>query len=108
MAARPPDDSPSEPESIEFGIAALDARLDHRGVQFPATSDEIVAALGDPSIPYDSGGNTVDLAEALDQVPHDRFETERELLDALHPVFEDRRTSTAGSVVGRLRGMLPF
>jgi hypothetical protein len=108
MAARPPDDSQSEPESIAFGIAALDARLDERGVQFPATSDEIVAALDDPSIPYDSGGNTLDLADALDRVSRDRFETERELLDALHPVFEERRTSTAGSVVGRLRGMLPF
>ncbi|MFC6724687.1 hypothetical protein ACFQE1_09920 [Halobium palmae] len=108
MAARPPQNSSSEPETVEFGIPALAARLEDARVTFPATSDELVAGLDDPSIPYDVAGHTVSLSEALEELPRDRFETQRELLDLLHPVFEERRTSGAGSVVDRLRGLLPF
>jgi hypothetical protein len=108
MAVRPPQGGTDEPEAIAFGIAALDARLDESDLSFPATTDEILEALGEPSIPYDAAGNTVALSAALSEVPHDRFEREGELLDALHPVFEAHRERTANSVLARLRGLLPF
>jgi hypothetical protein len=108
MAVRPPQDDDSEPEAIEFGIAALDARLDRADVTFPATSQELLRALDDPDIPYDGAGNTVPLAEVLDAVPKQKFDSESQLLDLLHPVFEERRASASGSIVARLRELLPF
>jgi hypothetical protein len=108
MAVRPPQDDGSDPEAIEFGIAALDARLDRVGVAFPVTADELVRATGNPSSPYDAGGNTVPLREALAALPDERFESESELLDRLHPVFEDYRDRAASSIVAQLRALLPF
>ncbi|MXR41646.1 hypothetical protein GRX01_09890 [Halobaculum sp. WSA2] len=108
MAARPPQGDTEEPESIEFGIAALDARLDRAGVQFPATTEELIASMGNTGVPYDAAGNTLDLAEVLRELPEERFETERDLLNRLHPIFEDRRRSGAGSLLGRVRSILPF
>ncbi|MFB6281520.1 MAG: hypothetical protein ABEH40_05835 [Haloferacaceae archaeon] len=108
MAVRPPEDGTSEPETIEFGIAALAARLDRADVGFPTTAEELVRATGNPEIPYDAGGNTVALAEALDALPEDRFESESELLDRLHPVFENYRERAASSIVAQIRALLPF
>jgi hypothetical protein len=108
MAVRPPQDDDSEPEAIEFGIAALDARLDRAEVTFPATSDELLRALNHPDIPYDGAGNTVPLSDVLEAVPQTKFDSESELLDLLHPVFEERRASASGSIVSRLRALLPF
>ncbi|WP_435063264.1 hypothetical protein [Halobaculum sp. EA56] len=108
MAARPPQGDTDEPESIEFGIAALDARLDRAGVGFPATTEELIRSLGDTEVPYDAAGNTLELAEVLRELPEERFETERDLLNRLHPIFEDRRRSGAGSLLGRVRALLPF
>ena len=107
MGVRPPQNDSSEPDTIAFGIAALDERLERSGVQFPAMTDEILAAVDDTSVPYDAGGSTLDLEAALDRVPGDRFETETELLNALHPVFEERRERGAGSFVSRLRDLFP-
>ena len=104
MAVRPPQGD-SDKELIEFGIAALGPHLD--AVDFPATGDEVVESVGDPSIPVDASGNTVSLSEALSHLPARTFDSERELLDDLHPVFEQYRTSRAG-LLDRLRGMLPF
>jgi hypothetical protein len=109
MAARPPqDDDDAEPEAIEFGIAALDGRLDRGGVEFPATASELVRGLDDPEIPVDAAGHTVRLSEALEAVPVDRFESRSELMELLHPVFEERRSSTSLGLVARLRDVLPF
>ena len=108
MAARPPGGGGStEPEAIEFGIAALDARLGESDLSFPATSREIVRALDHPEIPYDSKGRTIDLATALEEVPQSEFENETELLDALYPVFDDARRDGRGFLDG-LRNALPF
>jgi hypothetical protein len=38
----------------------------------------------------------------------DRFDDERELLDALYPVFERYRVERGSSVLGRVRSLLPF
>ncbi|MFB6108985.1 MAG: hypothetical protein ABEJ82_09150 [Haloplanus sp.] len=107
MAARPPPQDSATPDSIEFGIAALDAHLDRATVEFPATSDDVVQALGDPEIPYDASDNAVALSEALAQLPRDRFDSKAELMELLHPVFEEYRVSNRG-VLGRLRSLLPF
>ena len=108
MGARPPQNDSSEPEVIEFGIAALSARLDEANVEFPATSSELCAAVDDTAIPVDGTGSTVDLQEALDRVPQDQFDNESTLLDLLHPVFEEHRAKAGDSVFGRLRTLLPF
>ncbi|SDZ77359.1 hypothetical protein SAMN04488065_0204 [Haloplanus vescus] len=108
MAARPPQQNTSSPDSIEFGIAALVDHLDHADIEYPATSDEIVHELGDPAIPYDGASNTVAVSEALDQLPKRTFDSESELLDTLHPVFEEYRVSSGSGFLGRLRGLLPF
>jgi hypothetical protein len=44
----------------------------------------------------------------LDAVPKQKFDSESQLLDLLHPVFEERRASASGSIVARLRELLPF
>lgn len=107
MGVRPPQaDSTDEPDTLAFGIAALDAHLGD--VAFPATADEVTSRLGDPAVPYNATGNEMRLSEALAATDRDRFETEQELLNALHPVFERRRERASTSLVARLRGLLPF
>jgi hypothetical protein len=108
MAVRPPQDGGADPEAIEFGIAALAARLDRADVDFPATAEELVRATENPEIPYDAGGNAVALDEALDAVPETRFESQADLLERLHPVFERHRERAASSIVAQLRALLPF
>ncbi|MFD1641262.1 hypothetical protein [Halohasta litorea] len=108
MGARPPQNDTSEPDVIEFGIAALSARLDEADVEFPTTSTELCAAVDDTAIPVDGTGSTMELQEALDRVPQDRFDSESTLLDLLHPVFEEHRKQGGKSVFGRLRTLLPF
>ena len=93
---------------MEFGIAALVGHLDHADLEYPATSDEIVRALGDPEIPYDGSGSSVALSEAMEALPKRTFDSQSELLDLLHPVFEEYRVSTSGSLLGRIRAILPF
>jgi len=108
MGARPPQNDTSEPDVIEFGIAALSARLDEADVEFPTTSTELCAAVEDTAIPVDGTGSTMELQEALDRVPQDRFDSESALLDLLHPVFEEHRKQAGEGVFGRLRALLPF
>ena len=109
MAVRPPqDDDDAEPETLAFGIAALDARLDEAEVDWPVTDDGLLRALGDQSIPYDASGSEVALSDVLERVPARQFESETELLNALHPVFEEHRANSTRSVLGQLRSLLPF
>jgi hypothetical protein len=109
MGVRPPqqgDDDP--PDTVAFGIAALDEHLSRAEVQFPATQQELLDALGDPEIPYDASGNTMSLSEAFENTHVSNFETKQNLMNALHPVFEARRQAANGSLVGQLRSLLPF
>jgi len=108
MAVRPPQDDDEEPETLAFGIAALDARLDRADLKWPASDREVVAALDDPSIPYDAAGNEVSLDTVLDRVSVREYDSETELLNALHPVFEEYRENATRSVIGQLRALLPF
>lgn len=106
MGVRPPDDRSEPPSTVAFGIAAVDDRLAEADLSFPATRAEVRAALGDEAVPYDAAGNTVPVEDVVDAVEVDRFETEQELMNALHPVFEARRRS-AGGLLERLLSVLP-
>lgn len=108
MGVRPPQqDDDSQPETVAFGIAALAAHLDEADLEFPATAEEVAAAVDD-EIPYDAAGNGVRIEEVLDRIPQQEFETQDDLLDLLHPVFEDIRANKSGGVVSQLRSLLPF
>lgn len=104
----PPDDSDDEPTTVTFGIAALDARLDDAEIAFPAAADEIVRELGDPEIPYDASGHAVRLSDVIERTHRNHFESEQELLNALHPIFESYRERAASGIIAQLRAMLPF
>ncbi|WP_440763956.1 hypothetical protein [Natronorubrum sp. DTA7] len=109
MGVRPPsggDDD--EPESVEFGIAAVDARLRRSDLSFPATKDDVAAELGHEQIPYDVHGNTVALGEMLDEIPTAEFRSRQELLNQLHEPFEEYRRNNSGGVIQQVRSMLPF
>lgn len=108
MGVRPPQKDDDEPEAVTFGIAALDAHLEGTGVTYPADREELVDQLGDPEIPYDASGNAVRLSAALERAHFDTFETEQELLNTLHPVFESYRERGPNDLVGRIRHLLPF
>ncbi len=90
---------------MTFGIAALDAHVREAELAFPATADEIVETLGDPDIEYDPAGNTVALSTVLAEVEQKEFERRRELMNALHPAFEQRRQS-GGGVLGWVRSVI--
>ena len=104
----PPSDDGDVPDTVTFGIAALDARLEEAGVRYPTDAQSLVRDLGDPQVPYDVNGNSVALSEALSETHIERFETEQELLNALHPVFERYRDRSAGGILAQLRSLLPF
>lgn len=109
MGVRPPQQSDDEaPETIAFGIAALDEHLSRADTAFPMTDEELLDAVGDPTVPYDAKGNAIRLSEALGEVGESNFETKQEFMNALHPVFEARRERANNSLVGRLRSLLPF
>ena len=109
MGVRPPSNGDSEePDSIEFGIAAIDAHLRNGDLSFPASRDEVSAALGGKRIPYDVHGNDVELDEILSEVDRSEFASRQELLNALHPQFEEYRKRHSGGVVAQFRSLLPF
>lgn len=108
MGVQPPADDTEEPTAIEFGIAALDAKLGERAVDYPATEREVRDAVGDVEVPYDPAGHSVTVAEALDETTAARFESEQDLLNALHPAFERKREATSNSLLTQLRALVPF
>lgn len=107
MGVRPPsNDLDDDPDTVDFGIAALDAHLDRAELAFPATAEEVVRALGDPEVDYDPKGSAIALSSVLEDVDRDRFESRTDLLDALHPEFERRRRN-AGGVLSWFRSLFP-
>lgn len=106
MAAPPPQGDDAEAETIAFGIAAVDEALEATELSFPADADEILEATGDRDIPYDTRGRTIRLSTAIEESEGRHFDTRRELLNALHPVFEEKRDSSGLS--GWVRTLLPF
>jgi len=109
MGVQPPsNDVDEEPEVIEFGIAALDARLEELDVSFPADADRLRREYGSLSVPVDAAGTEITLADALEATSREEFTSEQDLLNALHPVFEERRERSSRSIIARLRTLVPF
>jgi hypothetical protein len=109
MGVQPPaNDVEEEPDVIEFGIAALDARLEELDVSFPARAERLSEEHGSVTVPVDAAGSEITLADALDGTDRQRFDSEQDLLNALHPVFEERREKATRSVLARLRALVPF
>ena len=109
MGVQPPtDDIDDGPDVVEFGIAALDARISELPVEFPVESQTLASEYGDVSVPVDVAGNELRLDDALSETPRERFENQRELLNALHPVFEKRRENASRSILAQLRALVPF
>ena len=109
MAARPPqNDLDDGPDTVAFGIAALAERLDAADVTYPTDVETLDRELGDAEVPYNASGATMTVGEALDAVPKQRFESERELLNVLHPVFEEKRASASRGLLARIRSFIPI
>jgi hypothetical protein len=109
MGVQPPSDGVDDtPDVVEFGIAALDAELESRAVSYPVTADELARRHGDLAVPVDAGGNEIKLREVLDRCESTEFASERELLEALHPVFGAERESVSNSLLAQLRSLVPF
>jgi len=108
MAARPPaNEEDDEAGIVEFGIPAVEGALDAADLTYPVDADDVVAATGDPSVPIDTAGRTLALSTALERCDGRRFDARRDLLNALHPVFEDARRSRTSGVVGLVRSLIP-
>jgi hypothetical protein len=109
MGVQPPsDDIDDGPDVVEFGIAALDARISDLAIEFPVETDTLTSQYGDIAIPIDAAGTELTLREALDEVPREQFENEQDLLNTLHPVFEARREQSSRSIIAQLRSLVPF
>ena len=109
MGVRPPaNDTDDEPDVVEFGIAALDARLEDRDISFPASAAELEASHGDLSVSVDPAGHEITLREALAECENTEFDSRRDMLNALHPVFERKREKYSGGLFGTLRSLVPF
>ncbi|WP_123534663.1 DUF5789 family protein [Halosimplex salinum] len=109
MGVRPPsNDVDEEPDVVEFGIAALDARLADAAIEFPVATEELEERFGDATVPYDAAGNEMPLAEALAETDRRSFDSEDDLLNALHPVFERKRRAASTSLLSQLRALVPF
>jgi hypothetical protein len=108
MAARPPSNEiDDDQDTVEFGIAALDARIERRDVSFPTTATDLASTHGDLGVAVDPAGHEITLREALARCDREEFTAKRELLNALHPVFEAERESGSG-ILGRLRALVPL
>ncbi|NGM67793.1 hypothetical protein G6M89_02005 [Natronolimnobius sp. AArcel1] len=109
MGVRPPSNGDNDdPESIEFGIAAVDATLRRTDLSFPASKDDVAAELGHEQVAYDVHGNNVALHTMLEEVDATEFRSRQELLNELHEPFEAYRKEHSGGVFQQMRSMLPF
>ncbi|MFB6139909.1 MAG: hypothetical protein ABEJ26_05690 [Halosimplex sp.] len=109
MGVRPPsNDVDDEPDVVEFGIAALDARLDDADLAYPVSTEELEARFGDATVPYDAAGHELRVDDALAETDRQAFDSKAELLNALHPVFERERQAASTSLVSQLRSLVPF
>ena len=108
MGVQPPSDDGEEPTAIEFGIAALDAKLPEDAIDYPASARDVEERVGHIEVPYDPAGHSITVSDALEMVPAVEFETEQDLLNALHPAFERKREETTTTLLAQLRSLVPF
>ena len=105
MAARPPQSGDEPRDPAMFGIAVVDDHLSDADLSYPATPEDVAAALSDPEIPCGPNAHDVALSAVLDRTGRTRFDSRRELLDELHEAFERERRS-GGGIVAWLRSLL--
>lgn len=105
MAARPPQTNSSLDEPTAFGIAVVDEHLEDADLEFPATPDDVVDAVGDPSVRCGPNAHEVSLSTVLDRTGRQRFDSRRDLLDELHDAFERERRGGTG-IVAWLKSLL--
>lgn len=109
MGVRPPsNDVDDEPNTMEFGIAALDAHVEQRNISFPISREELDTAHGDVQIAVNASGRKIALSTVLADCDSERFESKQNLLNELHPIFERKREQLSGGIIGQLRSLLPF
>lgn len=108
MGVRPPSNDLDGPDLIEFGIPALDAKLDEVEVSYPIDRATLKQNHGTIAIPYNAAEETVRLATLLEDVDQQTFDSEQQLLNAVHPVLEEHRASASTGIIGRLRRLVPF
>lgn len=107
MGVRPPQADTGTSEVVEFGIPVLTDRLDDANIQFPATTEEILEGLDAPSIPIDASGHSIHLSEAMQSIDQEEFESKQDLLNQLHPIFEEYRESVSRGLLGSIMDLLP-
>lgn len=107
MAARPPQRQ-TDTTSVEFGIAALIPLLEEHNLRFPLSTERLIEQLNDPEIPVDASGQTVSLSTVLAETTQSEFESQQELLNTLHPIFEQHRQNASSSLIGSIRRLIPF
>ena len=109
MGVQPPsNDVTEEPDVVEFGIAALAARVEDLEIEYPVEAQRLVDRYGDIAVPVDAAGAEISVAEAVRTSGRREFDSEQELLNALHPVFEEKREATSRNILAQLRALVPF
>jgi len=104
MGMRPPTDDGIDADTVEFGIVAFDGLLDEATVEFPADRADLREALGDRTVAVDPSGREVAVDDVLADLDDRRYESPSDLKEALHPIFEDRRSGLG--LVGTVRSWL--
>ncbi|MFT4881552.1 MAG: hypothetical protein ACI9CA_001482 [Natronomonas sp.] len=109
MGVQPPSNDVTEtPDVVEFGIAALAARVEDLDIEYPVEADRLVSRYGDIAVPVDAAGTEVSVAEAVRATGRHEFGSEQDLLNTLHPVFEEKREATSRNILAQLRALVPF
>lgn len=105
MAARPPQPTNGEREPTAFGIAVVDDHLSDVELSYPATREDVVEALDDPTIRCGPNAHEVSLSRVIQRTDRSQFESRTQLLDELHEAFERERRK-GGGIVGWIRSLV--
>jgi hypothetical protein len=82
--------------------------IEEADLEFPAKPDEVVRSLDDPDVPIDAEGRSIALSAALEETGEVRFDSKRELLNAVHPVLESHRELVSTGWLASIRNRLPL
>jgi hypothetical protein len=105
MAARPPQPTNDERDPSAFGIAVVDDHISEDELSYPATREDVVDALDDPTIRCGPNSHEVSLSRVIERTGRSQFESRTQLLDELHEAFEQERRK-GGGFVAWLRSLL--
>ncbi|MFW6436058.1 MAG: hypothetical protein ACOCYZ_00300 [Halococcoides sp.] len=97
MGIRPPQtDGIGNPDTVEFGIVAFDGLLSEADLTFPADREQVRATLAGRSVAIDPSGREVPVDDVLADLDDRTYESDSELKNALHPIFERYRQESVG------------